>query len=281
MSTPKQDRTPYTYLVGWTHLNKWYYGRRTAKGCRPQELWVKYFTSSARVKSFRQQHGEPDVMEIRKIFNSVSKCKAWENKFLIKIDAKNNNLFLNESNGDKNFDTTGLIGTCAAIVAVTGEKLGRVSVTDPRWQTGEIISTSKNRKQSDSERSKRSSALRGKPSPLKGTKGKPCSIETKEKLSIINTGKIMDPQTKIKISESLTGFIRSEAQREHYKGPKSPEAVEKGKKAWLALSTRTNVIALRELAKEHNVLLGKGWTRKSDEWINLKLTEIQSLSTFS
>jgi hypothetical protein len=45
-----EDRTPYTYLIGWSHLNKWYYGRRTAKGCHPSELWVKYFTSSKSVK---------------------------------------------------------------------------------------------------------------------------------------------------------------------------------------------------------------------------------------
>ena len=60
------DRTPYTYLIGWKSLDKWYYGVRYGKGVHPSDLWVVYFTSSRHVKKFRDDHGEPDVIEIRK-----------------------------------------------------------------------------------------------------------------------------------------------------------------------------------------------------------------------
>jgi hypothetical protein len=36
----------YTYLIGWSKLDKWYYGVRYASNCNPDELWVKYKTSS-------------------------------------------------------------------------------------------------------------------------------------------------------------------------------------------------------------------------------------------
>lgn len=276
MSTSKSDRIPYTYLVGWSHLNKWYYGRRTAKNCHPDEFWVKYFTSSDPVNRFRNMHGEPDIVEIRKTFSTVEQCKLWETRVLKRINAKHNDLFLNESNGDKNFDTTGLVGTSAAKHVLTGEKLGRIPLTDMRWKTGEIVGLSKNRKQTVEERIKRSESLRGRTSPRKGLNGKPHSIETKERLSQLNIGKSLSQQTRNKISNSLTGLIRTDEQRKKYKGPKSTISIEKGRTSWLALSSRQIVSDLKSLAKKHNVLLGKGWTRKSDEWIKMKIDKIRS-----
>lgn len=31
------DNQPYTYLIGWSKLNKWYYGVRYSKKCK----WIK------------------------------------------------------------------------------------------------------------------------------------------------------------------------------------------------------------------------------------------------
>ena len=101
---------PYTYLIGWTKYNKFYYGRRTAKGCNPSEFWIKYFTSSKYVKDFRMKYGEPDIIEIRKTFpDNPSACKLWESKFLDRVDAQHNPKFLNEKNSDHKWDTTGTI----------------------------------------------------------------------------------------------------------------------------------------------------------------------------
>lgn len=73
---------PYTYLVGWSKLNKWYYGSRFANGCHPTDFWKKYFTSSNYVKKFRKEHGEPDIIEIRRTFKTKKEASDWEFRVL-------------------------------------------------------------------------------------------------------------------------------------------------------------------------------------------------------
>lgn len=90
--------TPYTYLIGWTKENKYYYGVRYAKDCDPSELWVKYFTSSKHVKNYANKHGAPDLIEIRKIFNTVDKATIWENKVLKRLNVVEDKRFLNATN---------------------------------------------------------------------------------------------------------------------------------------------------------------------------------------
>lgn len=43
---------PFTYLIGWSKYDKWYYGVRFAKGCNPDDLWNTYFTSSGILHEF-------------------------------------------------------------------------------------------------------------------------------------------------------------------------------------------------------------------------------------
>ena len=90
---------PYTYLIGWSALNIWYYGVRFAKNCTPDDLWVKYFTSSKHVKEFRKLHGDPDVVEIRKEFTNKQDALLWEHKVLRRLGVKSRNDFLNRSIG--------------------------------------------------------------------------------------------------------------------------------------------------------------------------------------
>lgn len=87
--------TPYTYLIGWSHHNKWYYGARYAKGCHPSDLWVKYFTSSKYVNEYRKKYGEPDVIQIRKTFNSHDETLKWEEKVLKRMNVSKENKWLN------------------------------------------------------------------------------------------------------------------------------------------------------------------------------------------
>lgn len=114
---------PYTYLIGWSKYNKFYYGRRTAKNCNPTELWKTYFTSSKYVKQFRKQFGEPDIFQIRKTFQCPKKCALWECKVLEKIDAQHNDKFLNQRNGDYKWDTTGIATTKGRKVSDSTKKL--------------------------------------------------------------------------------------------------------------------------------------------------------------
>jgi hypothetical protein len=95
--------TPFTYLIGWKSQNLWYYGVRYAKGCKPEDLWLTYFTSSKLVTKVRLELGEPDIIEVRKTFNNKYAAQLWESKLLRRISAATNPKFLNKSNGDKNF----------------------------------------------------------------------------------------------------------------------------------------------------------------------------------
>lgn len=87
----------YTYLIGWSKQNKFYYGARWAKNCSPSDLWVTYFTSSKHVKNFRKDHGEPDIIQIRKIFEDAEQCKSYERKVLTRLNVLNNNKWLNKN----------------------------------------------------------------------------------------------------------------------------------------------------------------------------------------
>jgi len=97
------NHTPYTYLIGWSSLNIYYYGRRSSKGCTPSNFWIKYKTSSKYVKVFTSIHGDPDIIQIRKTFTDSKKCAAWECKVLRRINAAKDERFLNKTNGDKNW----------------------------------------------------------------------------------------------------------------------------------------------------------------------------------
>lgn len=92
----------YTYIIGWSVYNKWYYGVRYAKDCNPTELWIKYFTSSKHVKRFRMKYGEPDIIKIRKIFNDSCKAIKWEQKVLKRLNVEKRKDFLNAKNSTTN-----------------------------------------------------------------------------------------------------------------------------------------------------------------------------------
>jgi hypothetical protein len=88
----------YTYLIGWTLHNKWYYGVRYAKGCQPSELWRTYFTSSSYVHEFRSKYGDPDIIQIRKVFETKEKAILWENKVLKRMNVIYDEKWLNRTN---------------------------------------------------------------------------------------------------------------------------------------------------------------------------------------
>ena len=88
---------PYTYVIGWTRLNKYYYGVRYAKKCNPSDLWVSYFTSSKFVKRLREKEGEPDIKQIRKIFTDTKSAILWEAKVLRRLDVLSKDNWLNQN----------------------------------------------------------------------------------------------------------------------------------------------------------------------------------------
>ena len=92
--------TPYTYHICWSKLNVHYYGVRYSRACHPYDLWTIYFTSSKSVKDFRKQHGDPDIIEIRKTFTNKDDAGMWELQVLQRLNAANRIDWLNMHNGN-------------------------------------------------------------------------------------------------------------------------------------------------------------------------------------
>lgn len=103
MNPPKFKNKPYTYLIGWSSHNKWYYGVRYSKKCSPSDLWNTYFTSSKHVHKFREKHGEPDIIQIRRLFDNCDKALNWEQNVLKKMHVKSDNKWLNNAIGKPSF----------------------------------------------------------------------------------------------------------------------------------------------------------------------------------
>jgi hypothetical protein len=158
---------PYTYLIGWSNQQKFYYGCRYAINCNPNDFWINYFTSSSKVDQFIKQFGDPDIIQIRKIFpNNPKKCLEWEHKFLTKIDAANNPNFLNESNGGIGWSNN----KGRVVVKDFKGKRFQVEINDPRYLSGELLPLHQGKIASDETRKKMSEKRKGRVSPNKGKK---------------------------------------------------------------------------------------------------------------
>ena len=125
------DRTPYCYLIGWSSLNVFYYGKRTAKDCHPSEFWVTYFTSSKVVKHYVDMYGSPDIMQIRKIFTDVKSCSEWEIKVIRRIIKTKK--FLNLQYSSSKFDATYHV----AVKDIYGNSF-LIKKDDPKLYSGEV-----------------------------------------------------------------------------------------------------------------------------------------------
>lgn len=92
------NNIPYTYLIGWSNYDTWYYGVRYAKNCHPDDLWVEYKTSSKYVTDFTEKHGEPDVVQVRKTFTDSATARLWEEKVLSRMKVISDQRWLNKTN---------------------------------------------------------------------------------------------------------------------------------------------------------------------------------------
>ena len=90
---------PFTYLIGWSSHDKYYYGVRYAKNCSPSDLWTTYFTTSNSVKKYRELYGDPNIIQIRRTFKNIQSARLWESKVLNRMNAAQNPKFLNKRNG--------------------------------------------------------------------------------------------------------------------------------------------------------------------------------------
>lgn len=87
---------PYTYRIQFIPTGEYYYGVRYAKNCHPNELWVRYFTSSKKVKNLIRKYGKDKfITEIRRTFSSADMAILWEHRVNTKTKLWKN--YLNES----------------------------------------------------------------------------------------------------------------------------------------------------------------------------------------
>ncbi|MFA6198909.1 MAG: hypothetical protein WC679_00715 [Bacteroidales bacterium] len=91
----KKEFKPYTYLIGWSTLNKFYYGVQYGTKANPDNLWNSYFTSSKYVKEYREFYGEPDIIQVRKTFDSSEKARRFEVKVIKQLLKNDKTKWLN------------------------------------------------------------------------------------------------------------------------------------------------------------------------------------------
>ena len=183
MNSNKSIYTPYTYLVGWSHLNLWYYGARYAKvtnclyetGCHPDDFWVTYHTSSDRVQELREAHGEPDVLKVRKTFATAEEAIVWETRVIGKLPLGDDSPWLNLNR--------------AGTPVMTKEIRLKISEANK----GKTYSAEAKRKMSEA---KKGNTIR---------KGKTHSAEAKRKMSEAHKGKTHSAETRRKMSEAGKG----------------------------------------------------------------------------
>lgn len=104
--TRNENYKPYTYLIGWSKINKYYYGVRYSRKANPSNFWKDYFTSSEYVKEYREKYGEPDIIQVRKVFDDANSALQWERNVLTRLLKRSNinrNNWLNVCIGQNEF----------------------------------------------------------------------------------------------------------------------------------------------------------------------------------
>ena len=174
---------PFTYLLKNIIINKYYYGVRYKKGCHPNDLWTKYFTSSKKVKSLIRRYGKKSfVFEIRKIFKTPQEALNWEHKVLRRMKVIYKDNFLNQTD-NKCFDP---IKLSKIMKHKTGNKNNFFGKTHTKKTRKKIRLANLGRKHTKESLKKLRLANLGKNNPMYG---KPRTEEVKQKLRLANLGK--------------------------------------------------------------------------------------------
>ena len=168
--------TPYTYLVGWSNHNKYYYGARYKQGCHPNDFWNEYYTSSVKVGEYREQYGEPDVIQIRKTFDSKESAIAWEHKVLRRMKVISEDHWMNKAAWPA-VDNRGIKRSEEHKKKISKAQKGKTLSAETKQKLREA---NKGKTHSAETKRKMSEAAKGKNNP---NYGKTRSAETKRKMS--------------------------------------------------------------------------------------------------
>jgi hypothetical protein len=92
-----QFNTPYIYRLT-DNTGKWYIGSRTIKNCHPDELGIKYFSSSKIVEPMFKENISEWKKEILYIGKEQEDVEELEGLILLVLDAKNSTMSYNMHN---------------------------------------------------------------------------------------------------------------------------------------------------------------------------------------
>lgn len=103
---------PFTYILRFKLTGQVYYGSKYSNRkydiAHPSKLWVRYFTSSNKIKKLIADHGVGSFdFEVRRIFNTAEDAHAWESKVLQRFNARRDPRFINGHNNDGKLFTYG------------------------------------------------------------------------------------------------------------------------------------------------------------------------------
>jgi hypothetical protein len=212
---------PYTYIIKFLPTGQVYYGVSYANNAKrvanPSQFWNTYFTSSSTIRQLINAHGtESFSFQIRKTFNNATEARLWEHKVLIRVDAKNNPLWLNNHNGGTNFANPKLTPEHKEKIAQSnkGKSLSaetRCKISETRKRLNFISpTTGKNRSAETKHKISETRKQRNIVSPFKG---KSHSIETKIKCGIQNKGRKLSDENKQKLLLANTGRKMSDTNK--------------------------------------------------------------------
>lgn len=239
---------PYTYLIGWSGFNKWYYGCQYSNSkqrgiAHPSNLWNTYFTSSRYVEDFREQYGDPDIIEVRKVFNEAQKAIRWEQRVLSKLNLAKRSEWLNKHNGGEKFYVDEIVA-----YKISNSLKGKI-LTD---ETKEKLRRANLGKKQSLE------TIEKRITKIKGRKKLPHTKEAKLKISKSLRGKMHTEEHKEKIRLKMIGRKFSEETKEKMRKPKPKGFSEK-----LRLANLGKIIS--DESKEKNRLAHSGKKRQYKE----------------
>ena len=111
-------------------------------------MWVTYFSSSKYVKEFSEKHGKPEIRISKRKFKTPEEARAWEAKFIKKVNAVKSPMWLNRGNAGKEFFN----GGGYKHTELTRKKIGESCKGRPSWNKGKQFSEEHRKKLSESKK---------------------------------------------------------------------------------------------------------------------------------
>lgn len=167
-----KQTVPFVYK--WTELSsgKWYIGAHFSNGCHPDD---GYLCSSKIVRPLIASNPENWRREILEVCESPQQAKIRESEILTSLDAASDPMSYNQSNSDGKFS----------------------------WSGPHSVETRAKMSKNHKDVKGSNNPMFGKPGGMKGKKHKESSkLKTSAKLK----GRLLDNETKSKITQSLTGL---------------------------------------------------------------------------